>query len=98
MNGPRFPRRATQPGANAATFLALGGLVVLGMGLLGLVSLVLPQALGILLVVGLFVFPVAFHYLVWGWWLSQVREQELSDDARAAGNAPERPWPPAAGD
>lgn len=89
MNGSRPTRRAPQPGANAATFLALGGLVIVGMGLLGLASMVLPQALGILLVIGLFVFPVAFHYLVWGWWLSQVRERELAEEAIAAGNTPD---------
>lgn len=81
MNGSRPTRRALQPGANAATFLALGGLVIVGMGLLGLASLVMPQFLGILLVIGLFIIPVSFHYLVWGWWLSQIRERTLAEEA-----------------
>lgn len=80
MSIDRPKSRNSPAGNNAATFLALGGLVVVGLGLLGLVSLVLPQFLGILLVVALFIVPVAFHYLVWGWWLSQVRERELAEE------------------
>lgn len=81
MNGTRPPRRSPQPGTNAATFLALGGLVIAGLGLLGLASLVLPQFMGILLVVALFIIPVSFHYLVWGWWLSQARDRALAEEA-----------------
>ncbi len=44
--------------------------------LLGLMALVLPQVLGVLVVILIFAVPAAIHYLVWGWWLSQARERE----------------------
>jgi hypothetical protein len=44
--------------------------------LLGLMALVLPQLLGVLIVILIFAIPAAFHYLIWGWWLSQVRDRE----------------------
>jgi cytochrome bd-type quinol oxidase subunit 2 len=39
-------------------------------------AMVLPQVLGILIVILIFAVPAALHYLIWGWWLSQVRERE----------------------
>ncbi|MGQ0636557.1 MAG: hypothetical protein ACT4QC_18235 [Planctomycetaceae bacterium] len=67
--------------ANVATMIALFGLLLVGGALLGLMALVLPQFLGILLVVGIvFVGPIAFHYLVWGWWLSAVNKESLETD------------------
>jgi Flp pilus assembly protein TadB len=63
--------------SNAATAIALLGLVLISAALLGLMAMVLPQLLGILIVILIFVVPAAFHYLIWGWWLSQVREQEM---------------------
>ena len=38
-------------------------------------ALVLPQLLGILIVILIFAVPAGFHYLVWGRWLSQARER-----------------------
>jgi hypothetical protein len=55
---------------NLGTFLALFALLLMSGGLLALVAVVLPQALGLLLILGGFVFVVAFHYLTWGWWMS----------------------------
>jgi len=61
--------------ANMATLIALFGLLLGGAALVGLVALVMPQFLGVLLVVAaLFVAPMIFHYLVWGWWLSQMKD------------------------
>lgn len=78
------PRRPTRPQANqsnAATYLALLGLLAVGGGLLGLMALVIPQLAWLLLVVGgLFVIPTALHYLVWGWWLSQMQDDSPEDD------------------
>jgi hypothetical protein len=62
--------------SNAATAIALVGLLLISAALLGLMALVLPQLLGILIVILIFAVPAAFHYLIWGWWLSQVRDQE----------------------
>jgi hypothetical protein len=71
--------------ANVATLIALFGLVIIGGALLGLMALVLPQFLGILLVLGVvFVGPIAFHYLVWGWWLSQFNGEKTGDDETPA--------------
>lgn len=71
-----------QPGRNSGTFIALFGLLVIAAGLLGLSALVMPQIFGILIVVVLFLGAVAFHYCVWGWWLS----------AHAPTDERERPW------
>ncbi len=62
--------------SNAATAIALLGLLLIAAALLGLMALVLPQVLGILIVILIFAVPAVFHYLVWGWWLSQVRDRE----------------------
>jgi hypothetical protein len=51
--------------------------VLISAALLGLMAMVLPQLLGIVVVVLIFAVPAAFHYLVWGWWLSQVRDREI---------------------
>lgn len=63
--------------ANAATAIALLGLVLIAGALLGLMAMVLPQLLGIILVVLIFAVPAALHYLVWGWWMSQMRDEEI---------------------
>jgi Flp pilus assembly protein TadB len=62
--------------SNAATAIALVGLVLVAGALLGLMAMVLPQLLGIVVVVLIFAVPAALHYLVWGWWLSQARDRE----------------------
>jgi hypothetical protein len=66
--------------SNAATAIALLGLLLISAALLGLMALVLPQLLGILIVILIFAVPAAFHYLIWGWWLSQVRDQEAESE------------------
>ena len=58
---------------DTGTLLALTALLILAVGLLVLVGLVLPQVLGIVLVVFGFLFVCVFHYVVWGWWLSNAR-------------------------
>ena len=65
--------------SNAATAIALLGLVLMSAALLGLMAMVLPQLLGILIVILIFAVPAAFHYVVWGWWLSQSRDQETEE-------------------
>jgi len=51
---------------------ALLGLIVVGMGILALLSLILPGgAFGILIVLfGFFLFG-ALHYILWGWWMTK---------------------------
>jgi hypothetical protein len=66
-----------KPQSNAGTAIALFGLLLISGAILGLMSLVLPQVAGVLLVVLLvFVMPIMFHYLVWGWWLSRMNTPE----------------------
>jgi hypothetical protein len=62
--------------SNAATAIALLGLLLISALLLGLMALVLPQVLGVLAVILIFALPAAIHYLVWGWWLSQACKRE----------------------
>lgn len=71
------PESTSTARSDAATAIALLGLVILALGLLGLMALVLPQVLGIVVVILIFAVPAALHYLVWGWWMSQLREQEV---------------------
>jgi hypothetical protein len=66
--------------SNAATAIALLGLLLISALLLGLMALVLPQVLGVLVVILIFALPAAIHYLVWGWWLSQARERERDEE------------------
>jgi len=75
MERPESSARGAR--SDAATAIALLGLVVMGAALLGLMALVLPQLLGIVIVILIFAVPAAFHYLVWGWWMSQIRDEEL---------------------
>ncbi|MFN0050777.1 MAG: hypothetical protein ACKV0T_01210 [Planctomycetales bacterium] len=76
---PRRPAPRRAPSSNSATLLALLGLLLIGGGLLALVALVLPQiAMMVLVIAGVFILPAAFHYLVWGWWLSRINTAEPS--------------------
>ena len=73
------PRNSPTIGqANVATAIALFGLILISAALLGLMAMVLPQLLGIVVVFLVFLVPAAFHYVVWGWWLSQMREEEVA--------------------
>lgn len=74
-------RGSGKPQTNAATAVALFGLLLVSGAILGLMSLVLPQVAGVLLVVLLiFVCPMVLHYLLWGWWLSQMKDTENEDE------------------
>jgi hypothetical protein len=80
-----LPANRNAPSAsesNVATAIALFGLVLFAGALLGLMAMVLPELLGILIVILIFAVPAAFHYLVWGWWLSQMRDEELEAEGR----------------
>lgn len=83
---PRLPTksRPPDPERNFGTWLALVFLVVAALGLLGLVSLVLPQVRGLIFVLGGFCGMVCLHYFTWGRWLSRMAEQQ-----KALGEDPE---------
>lgn len=64
---------------DAGTFAALALLALVAGLLLLMAALVVPQILGLVLVIGLFGGLFVCHYLVWGWWLRkalQASEQE----------------------
>ena len=85
MQRPESSARGAR--SDAATAIALLGLVVIGAALLGLMALVLPQLLGIVIVILIFAVPAAFHYLVWGWWMSQIRDEELQREEEEGENS-----------
>lgn len=68
-------------GRNAATFMALGVLILAAIAFLVLVAMVVPSALGIFAVGLGFSMFIAFHYLLWGWWLSDRlnRPEQVAD-------------------
>jgi hypothetical protein len=59
------------PRRDAATCLALVGVLFVASALLALVALVLPQVRALFLVGGGLLFLIGFHYITWGWWLSR---------------------------
>jgi hypothetical protein len=75
---------------NTGTFVALIGLALASLFLIGLSALVFPQVLGIVIVVGVFFGAVAFHYVAWGWWLPKV----LKDPDAPKHKPQEDPLPP----
>ncbi len=83
---PRLPQRTARraPQHNSATFLALFGMMVLGMGLMGLMAIVLPQIQGLILVVMGAASIFAIHYVIWGHWLSRIVERDPLDELPTA--------------
>ncbi len=74
----------SQSARDAGTMTALLGLAAVSLLLVFLVAMVMPQILGIVLVVGLFLGAVALHYVVWGWWLGTVLKMddtEISEES-----------------
>ena len=69
-------RRQSSADRNSGTFLALLALMFVGGGLLMLVAVVLPQALGLVVVVFGFFLMGLLHYVTWGWWLSRMHVEE----------------------
>jgi cytochrome bd-type quinol oxidase subunit 2 len=78
MSVRNSPKTGNQ--SNAATAIALFGLVLISAMILGLMALVLPELLGVLVVILIFAVPAALHYLIWGWWLSQKRIDEPDEE------------------
>lgn len=84
---PRLPTGARPPARerNGGTILALGMVLAVAAGLLAMVSMVLPQARGLVLVLAGFGGFVTLHYFTWGHWLTRITQEERSkphgDDA-----------------
>lgn len=73
-------RQGDNAARNMPTFVALAAMLFVGGGLLFLVSLVLPQAAGLILVLIGFVLFGFLHYITWGRLLAR-RHSEEDDDA-----------------
>ncbi len=65
---------------DAGTLLAVMILLLISAGLVGLAALVMPQIIGLLVVVfGFFCFG-AIHYVIWGWWFTSRGDSKAADD------------------
>ncbi len=90
--------REARSARDAGTMIALFCLIVGSALFIGFAAAVMPQLLGVFLVVGLFLGAVALHYVVWGWWLtavlktdeSEARDAKSSDEEANRGSPAER--------
>ena len=74
--------RHTDDQRNSATFAALGMVLLISAGLLGLIAIVLPQMLWMVVIfVGLGL-SVVLHYLIWGRWLAAKLQVEEDEERR----------------
>ncbi|MDA0589114.1 MAG: hypothetical protein O2820_10360 [Planctomycetota bacterium] len=73
--------RDEQNRKNAATLLALVGMLLAGLALLGLAALVIPDILKILLVLAGMIGIGVIQYLTWGWMLerNRIRDDDEND-------------------
>jgi hypothetical protein len=82
-------RNSQKSNADAATMMALAGLLLAGGVLLGLTAFIIPGLLGIVMVVLLFGLGAMVQYIVWGRWMSQsVAETEEDADAKTEAAQP----------
>lgn len=65
----RTPSRGAR--RDAATCLALVGVLFVAGGLMALAAMVLPQVRALILVGGGLLLFIGLHYVTWGWWLSR---------------------------
>lgn len=84
MPGDQMPRLPSKGGRrqqerNSATFAALIGVLMLAFGFVALVSLVLPQVRGLVLILFGGVAFFALHYVTWGRLLIRLREKEAAE-------------------
>ena len=76
--------RDEQNRKNAATLLALVGMLLAGLALLGLAALVIPDILKILLVLAGMIGIGLIQYLTWGWMLerNRIHDDDENDPAQ----------------
>ena len=69
---------------NSATFAAMGMLLLISAGLLGLVAIVLPQVLWLVVIAIGLGLSVVLHYVIWGRWLTSVlRDKEAAQQQKS---------------
>jgi hypothetical protein len=77
MDADDPPRPPSSDAANAGTWLALFGVIIVSLCLMGLIALVLgPFTFLIFVLVFLFLCATAGQYLLWGRWLSRRNREE----------------------
>jgi hypothetical protein len=91
MNDRRPSRHQIEARRNAGTCLAMFGLLAIATGLFALAVVVMPDlAMGIV-VLGVLVGFMLFHYVTWGWFLSRRRPGDERYDEPEQDVAPYRP-------
>lgn len=90
MNDEANAKRA----ADQRTIAMLIIIVVIAHAMLALMALVLPQMLGVVLVLGGFVWFAVMHYVIWGWWLGgylrRMSEKSGADNGESVTATPRR--------
>ena len=71
-------------GRNLATYVALFGMVGIGLGFFGLLALVFPGLVKMIFVPIFFMFFLAFHYVLWGRTLMQQKAEYDAEQAELA--------------
>jgi len=89
MTPPLPGHRSTRPASqrHEATWIALVFVIGIVSGLLALISMILPDIFGVLLVLAAFGGFIALHYFTWGRWLIR----KTTPAAEAARQSPASP-------
>jgi len=82
--------KAAPPQRNEGTWIALIFCIGIATGILALISLVLPDIFGVVLVLAAFGGFVALHYFTWGRWLmlKAAREADFSANGETSPRSP----------
>lgn len=72
--------------SNAATYLALFGVLFIGGAILAVTAIVFPNVLAILFIAAFVFVPAAFHYVIWGRWLSKLNDNQSNPDDQLTDN------------
>lgn len=65
---------------DVGTWIALFGLAVVAVCLLGLMAMVAPHLLGVFAILAGFLGFGALHYVLWGWWLGPMMKERPPED------------------
>jgi uncharacterized membrane protein HdeD (DUF308 family) len=65
---------------NAGTFIALFGILFVAAGFVAITFMVVPTLAFAVLIGFVFIFVIAFHYMVWGHWLSRRPPPDEDED------------------
>lgn len=74
----------SQLGRNLATYVALTGMIGIGLGFFVLLAMVFPGLVKMIFIPIFFVFFLAFHYILWGRTLMQQKAEYDAEQAELA--------------